>query len=130
MLGTSLGGLLVDHFGWVSIFLMNLPPLLLSVLLSSGFFKDDLQVKPRSDFKYVRAGTLLTACGPVWLLLGLKNLPWLLAPALVSLALFIWWERTTALPLPDMKLISNRSFAAGRAKVGLQNLGMYALLFQ
>lgn len=130
MLGTSLGGLLVDHFGWVSIFLMNLPPLLLSVLLSRGFFKDGLQEKPRADFKFDWAGTLLMACGLVWLVLGLKNQPWLLAPALVSLALFIWWERTTAQPLMDMKLFSNRSFAAGCAMVGLQNLGMYALLFQ
>ena len=129
-LGPSLGGLLVHHFGWVSIFLMNLPPLLLSVLLSRGFFKDGLQEKPRSDFKFDWAGTLLMACGLVWLVLGLKNQPWLLAPALVSLALFIWWERTTAQPLLDMKLFSNRSFAAGCAMVGLQNLGMYALLFQ
>ena len=129
-LGPSLGGLLVHHFGWVSIFLMNLPPLLLSVLLSRGFFKDGLQEKPRSDFKFDWAGTLLMACGLVWLVLGLKNQPWLLAPALVSLGLFIWWERTTAQPLMDMKLFSNRSFGAGCAMVGLQNLGMYALLFQ
>ena len=129
-LGPSLGGLLVHHFGWASIFLMNLPPLLLSVLLSRGFFKEGLQEKPRSDFKFDWVGTLLMACGLVCLVLGLKAQPWLLVPALVCLGFFIGWERTTPQPLMDMKLFSNRSFAAGCAMVGLQNLGMYALLFQ
>ena len=38
--GPSLGGLLVHHFGWGSIFLVNLPPLLVSVFYSVTFFRD------------------------------------------------------------------------------------------
>ena len=129
-LGPSLGGLLIHRFGWVSIFLMNLPPLLLSILLSRGFFKQGLQEKPRTDFKFDWAGTLLMAGGLVCLVLGLKDRPSLLAPALVLLVLFIWWQGIASQPLMDLKLFSDRSFAAGCAMVALQNLGMYALLFQ
>jgi MFS family permease len=39
-IGPSLGGLLVHHFGWMSIFVVNLPPLLLSVFFSRGFFRN------------------------------------------------------------------------------------------
>ena len=129
-LGPSLGGVLVHQFGWVSIFLMNLPPLLLSVLLSRGFFKEGLQEKPRSDFKYDWAGTILMAAGLVCLVLGLKDQALLLAPALALLLAFIWWQGRAAQPLMDLKLFRNRPFAAGCVITGLHNLGMYALLFQ
>ena len=38
--GPFLGGLLVHRFGWGSIFLVNLPPLLASVYFSLGFFRN------------------------------------------------------------------------------------------
>jgi EmrB/QacA subfamily drug resistance transporter len=129
-LGPFLGGFLVHHFGWKSIFLMNLPALLLSVLLSRGFFKEDLHEKPQGDFRFDWTGTFLMACGLLCLVLGLKERPTLLAPALLLLVFFIWWEKKTPHPLMDLRLFSHRSFAAGCAMVGLQNLGMYALLFQ
>jgi len=129
-LGPSLGGLLVHHFGWGAIFLMNLPPLLLSVFFSIGFFKANLQEEPAANFRFDWAGTLLMACALVFLVTGMKDEPLLLVPALVLLGLFIWWEGNTPHPLMNLKLFSDRSFAAGCAMVGLQNLGMYALLFQ
>ena len=129
-LGPSLGGLLVNQFGWASIFLMNLPPLAFSVLLSDRFFREALHEKPHVDFNFDWAGTLLMASGLVCLVLGLKDQPLLLAPALILLVLFIWWQGKTSQPLMNLSLFSNRSFSAGCAMVALQNLGMYALLFQ
>jgi len=129
-LGPSLGGMLVHQFGWKSIFLMNLPPLLLSVFLSKDFFKADLHEKPPPGFRFDWAGTLLMACAIICLVLGLKDRWLLLAPAVAVFGLFLWWERRTPQPLMDLKLFANRSFSAGCAMVGLQNLGMYALLFQ
>ena len=129
-LGPSLGGLLVHHFGWSAIFLMNLPPLLLSVFFSAGFFRERLQEEPAAKFRFDWAGTLLMASALVCLVTGLKDQPPLLVPALLLLAFFIWWERRTPQPLMNLTLFSDRPFAAGCAMVGLQNLGMYALLFQ
>lgn len=128
--GPTLGGMLVHHFGWVSIFLMNLPPLLLSVFFSRKFFKEDLHEKPHTAFKFDWIGTLFMAGGLVCLVTGLKNQPLLLLPATGLLILFVWWQRKTPQPLMNLKLFSDRTFAAGCALVGLQNLGMYALLFQ
>ena len=129
-LGPSLGGLLVQHFGWGAIFLMNLPPLLLSVFFSVGFFKEVLHETPAVAFKFDWAGTLLMALALVCLVAGMKDQSVLLVPALLLMATFIWWQAKTPQPLIDLKLFSNRPFAAGCAIVGLQNLGMYAVLFQ
>ncbi|MEO8104066.1 MAG: MFS transporter [Betaproteobacteria bacterium] len=129
-LGPSLGGLLVHHFGWGAIFLMNLPPLILSVFFSIGFFRQALPETPPTSFRFDWAGTLLMALALVCLVFGMKDQGVLLLPALLFMAMFIWWQARTPQPLIDLKLFSNRPFAAGCAIVALQNLGMYALLFQ
>jgi EmrB/QacA subfamily drug resistance transporter len=129
-IGPMLGGLLVHQFGWKAIFLMNLPPLLLSVWLSRNFFREMLHEPPPAQFRFDWQGSVLMACGLAFLVLAMKDELWLLAPALLFLALFVWWERTTSQPLIDPKLFSNGYFSAGCAIVALQNLAMYALLFQ
>ncbi len=127
--GPSLGGLLVHQFGWGSIFLMNLPPLLLSVFFSMGFFSHALNEKPAAKFSFDWTGTLLLAFSLVCLVTGMKQNV-LLVPASVLMVGFIWWQTRAPFPLIDPTLFSHRSFAAGCAIVALQNLAMYALLFQ
>lgn len=129
-LGPSLGGVLVHHFGWKSIFLMNLPPLLFSIFLSWNFFREDLHEKPQNRFSFDWPGTLFMAGGLLLLVTGLKGRAELLVPAALLLWLFIWWEGKTPHPMMNLNLFSRRSFSAGCALVALQNLGMYALLFQ
>ena len=133
-LGPSLGGVLVQGFGWLAIFFMNLPPLALSVWLSRGFFKAGAASAPAAAAttaqRFDWRGALLMAAMLVCLVVGLKDQPLLLLPAALLLALFIACERRTAQPLMDLRLFADRSFAAGCAIIALQNLAMYALLFQ
>jgi MFS family permease len=129
-LGPSLGGLLVRHFGWESIFVTNIPPLLLSIALSWNFFKDDGRGRPRTRLSFDWAGTVLMSMALILLVIGLKGRFVLLGPALAVFGLFLWRERRAPEPVMDLKLFAHRSFAAGCAMVGLQNLAMYALLFQ
>jgi MFS family permease len=129
-LGPSLGGLLVDRFGWVAIFLMNLPPLAFSVFFSTGFFRATLRERPAPGFRLDWVGTLLFGAALVCLVTGLKGVPVLLALAVAFAATFVWHQRRSPRPLIDLRLFRKRAFAAGCAIVGLQNLAMYALLFQ
>ncbi len=129
-LGPSLGGLLVQRFGWASIFFVNLPPLLLSALVSRACFKPGAQAGPRTVTRFDAAGALLMAAALLCLVFGLGGRPLLLLPAAGLLGLFIWWQGRAAQPLMDPRLFAERSFAAGCAMMALQNLGMYALLFQ
>jgi hypothetical protein len=46
------------------------------------------------------------------------------------LAAFVWWERRVEEPVLNLRLFLQPTFAASSAVIGLQNLAMYALLFQ
>jgi MFS family permease len=129
-LGPSLGGLLVHQFGWGAIFLMNLPPLALSVYFSADFFKGGLHEVPPVDFRFDWLGTALLTASLLLLVIGLKDRSLLFVPGLVLMGVFVWWQSKSAQPLIDLKLFADRSFSAGCAIIALLNLSMYALLFQ
>ena len=57
--GPSVGGLLVHRFGWGSIFLVNLPPLLVSVYFAVSFFRNrEPESLPSPQAAAPRPGTL------------------------------------------------------------------------
>ena len=58
-LGPSLGGLLVDRYGWTAIFLMNLPPLLLSAVFSARLLP---RLAPRGAGASISASTGWARC--------------------------------------------------------------------
>jgi MFS family permease len=135
-LGPMIGGMLTEYFGWKAIFLVNLPLLLLSWALVKS---DTSYVRPSRDsdaarpgFDFIGMGLLAISLGI--LVIGLKSDEFwpLIAVLLGSLGLvaFTRWERFTQHPLIDMQLFRRGPFVIGGVIIGLQNLGMYALLFQ
>jgi len=134
--GPMLGGMLTEYFGWKAIFLVNLPLLLLSWVLVKS---DTSYVRPSRDghavqpgFDFIGMGLLALSLGI--LVIGLKSDEFwpLIAILLGSLGLIVFtrWEKYTRHPLVDMQMFSHGPFVIGGVIVGLQNLGMYALLFQ
>jgi len=135
-IGPLVGGLLTLYFGWQAIFLINLPILLISwVLVKSDTAyalarPGDRNSHPGFDF----TGMGLLAVSLSVLVIGLKaDDYWPLVAILVGavgLYVFTLWERRTPHPLIDLELFKRVPFVVGGSVVGLQNLGMYALLFQ
>ena len=134
--GPMLGGMLTEYFGWKAIFLVNLPLLLISWVLVKS---DTSYVRPSRDshaprpgFDFFGMGLLAISLGI--LVIGLKSDEFwpLIAVLLGSLGLVVFtrWEKYTRHPLVDMQLFRRGPFVIGGVIVGLQNLGMYALLFQ
>lgn len=134
--GPMLGGMLTEYFGWKAIFLVNLPLLLISWVLVKS---DTTYVRPAADsdaarprFDFIGMGLLcLSLC---ILVIGLKSDDFWPAIAVLlgtlGLVVFTRWEKFTRHPLVDVQLFRRRPFVIGGVIVGLQNLGMYALLFQ
>lgn len=133
--GPLVGGLLTQYSGWKAIFLVNLPLLLISWLLvrgdrSFGSDVDDKTTRPKFDFP----GMVLLSFSLAAILIGMRadGVRALGAVGLGVLGLFAFsrWELHTPTPLIDPKLARCRPFVIGGTVIGLQNLGMYALLFQ
>lgn len=127
-LGPSIGGLLVDWFGWRSIFFMVVPFCLASIWLAYRYVPVTAPGGAAADRQGNRldwAGLLLATVGTLCLLNGMVELhgattaqAWaLLGVALACTVGFIAWQRKQArrgdMPLMHPDLFAFRSFAMG-----------------
>jgi predicted MFS family arabinose efflux permease len=127
-LGPSIGGLLVDWFGWRSIFFMVVPFCLASIWLAYRYVPVTAPggaVADRQGNRLDWAGLLLATVGTLCLLNGMVELhgatstrAWvLLGVALACTVAFIAWQRHQArsgdMPLMHPDLFVFRSFAMG-----------------
>ena len=127
-IGPSIGGVLVDLFGWRSIFFMVVPFCLASLYMARKFVPmtspGGIAANPQGAALDWR-GLVLGAVGTLCLLNGLVELSKgpaaaglvLLCGAAASFAGFIWWQRRMARaggePLMNLTLFSHRQFAMG-----------------
>lgn len=85
--GTLLGTLLVDHFGWPTIFLLNVPLVLLTLLLIPRWITRT--PRPVEHVPVDVRGGLLVSSSVVLLMVGLTQLAHAAVPLLILLPLFI-----------------------------------------
>ena len=129
-LGPSIGGVLVDLFGWRSIFFMVVPLCLLSLWMAYRYVPDAAPGGVSADRNGAMIdwrGLLLASVGTLCLLNGMVTLHGqgsnplqaavLLSAALALLGLFIGWQRrmlaTGREPLMNLALFGYRQFAMG-----------------
>jgi len=129
-LGPSIGGLLVDLFGWRSIFFMVVPLCLLSLWMAWRYVPDAAPggvSANRNGAMIDWRGLLLAAVGTLCLLNGMVALhdqgstpveaAVLLGAALAALGAFLGWQRRMAAthraPLMNLALFGYRQFAMG-----------------
>lgn len=127
-LGPSIGGLLVEWFGWRSIFFMVAPFCLASLWLAYRYVPTNAPggVAPdRHNSRLDWQGLLLCTVGTLCLLNGLVELHGnahasafvLLGVALLCVVWFVWWQKRQAqhggTPLMHMDLFKHRPFAMG-----------------
>ena len=134
-LGPSIGGVLVDWFGWRSIFFMVVPFCLASLWMSHKYVPVTAPggvAANRDSASLDWRGLLLAACATLGLLNGMVALHnrahpqafALLGGAALALAAFIWWQRELGRraghdaanqlgPLMNLTLFKHRQFAMG-----------------
>jgi DHA2 family multidrug resistance protein-like MFS transporter len=130
-LGPVLSGLLLEHFWWGSVFLVNLPAMVLLLLLVPVLVPE-FRPAPRGPFDLTGALlSLVTVLSTVW---GVKETaahgPSPAAGAAVAGGvlvglLFVWTQRTGRHPMIDLELFGHRRFT-GFLSANL--LAMFALV--
>jgi len=116
--GPLLGGFLVEHFGWRSVFYINLPIGVIGILLSLRVLE---RAERRRDARIDFAGALLLFSSVTSLLLflnrvGQESIPsffWIWGIfSLFCLSLFMAVELRSSSPLVDLHLFRRRLFSA------------------
>ena len=132
-LGPFLGGLLTQHFGWRSIFLVNIPLGLTIITLLLWKIKGDWVEAKGEKFDF--SGSLIYGFAVVAMMCGFSLLPQILGLGvimigIVGLMVFVWWETRSASPLLNMNLFkNNRVFAFSNLAALINYSATFAVAF-
>jgi EmrB/QacA subfamily drug resistance transporter len=135
--GPIIGGLLVQHVSWESIFLLNLPLGALALVVAYFSITETKDVDSGGGLD--PAGVVLLSCSLfalAWGLIKSQSHGWgsgytlgFLAASLVLIGLFIAWEKRVKVPLIPLELFRSPSFSAGVVLVVLGLFALYGVLF-
>jgi EmrB/QacA subfamily drug resistance transporter len=136
-IGPLTGGLIVENLNWNWIFFINVPIGVLAVIAAFAFIPEsrDTSAEQRPDVP----GLFTSALGLFALSYGLieaNNYGWTsariigsFALAVASLVAFVLLELRQRLPMLDLSLFRNRSFAGANSVMGLVGLAMFGIFF-
>ncbi|MEU0434061.1 MFS transporter [Streptomyces sp. NPDC006290] len=137
--GPVLGGVLTDTLGWRSIFAINVPVALASVLITRAFAPETTPNTSRGVDLPGQISAVLALAGLTFGVIQSENLGWGSAPVLAALALavvagavFLVVERRPAGPRGPMLplvLFRNTTFSVSVLNGLLVNFGLSGLLF-
>ena len=134
--GPIIGGWLLQHFWWGSVFLINVPVAVLALL--GGFFavSESRAIHPP---KLDPVGVVLSSLGLTALTYALivtstdgwgsRTVVVSFVVAVVLLLSFLWWDRRRADPLLDLALFKNRTFSSALAAVTAAFFAMFGVSY-
>jgi EmrB/QacA subfamily drug resistance transporter len=135
-LGPIIGGLLLAHFWWGSVFLINVPIAVLGGACALPLIPDS---KNPAALAPDLPGALLSIAGlglVLWSLIEAPVRGWSSplvigagAGGLAVLAVFVLWERASSHPMLNLRFFRRRRFSAAVGSVGLATFGLFGTLF-
>jgi EmrB/QacA subfamily drug resistance transporter len=135
-LGPIIGGLLLAHFSWGSVFLINVPIVAVALVLAFPFVPNSRNPQAgRPDF----LGALLSISGLGLLLWAIIDAPvhgWA-SPTVIgagtagvaALVLFAVWERFASQPMLRLSFFRSREFSVAVVSVSMVMFGLFGALF-
>ncbi len=134
--GPLIGGFLLEHFWWGSVFLINVPVVIVALVAGRMLLPTSKDPSaPRLD----PFGAVLSMTGLIALLFGIIEAPvkgWgdpivvggIVAGALLLIG-FVLWELYTDHPMLDVRFFQNRRFTAANGAITLTFFAMFGVSF-
>jgi EmrB/QacA subfamily drug resistance transporter len=136
VIGPTLGGLLLSHFWWGSVFLINVPLVALALI---GVLMTVPETAEPGGHRLDITGTLLIAGALFAIVDAVIEAPdrgWTAgmtiggaAAGLAALGAFVWWELRSEHPLIDLRVFAVRAFSASAASVTVIFFALFGSLF-
>ncbi len=134
--GPLLGGWLLEHFAWPSVFLVNVPFVLVGII-ATVLVVPESRAPGRVPLDLV--GAALSVVGLTTLVYAIIELPsrgWSDASVVIaglvaalSITAFVLWERRVAHPMLNVRLFRDRRFSAASLSVTLVFFALMGALF-
>lgn len=135
--GPLLGGFLLDHFWWGSIFLINVPICVIAVVM--GWFLVPPSKSAHSAQRLDLLGAFFSVVALVGLLYGIIEIPvkgWSSPEVLLAmgfgvafLGLFTWWELRCDHAMLDLNFFRNPRFSAASMTITINYFVMFGSTF-
>ncbi|NUS73523.1 MAG: MFS transporter [Corynebacteriales bacterium] len=136
-IGPITGGFLLEHFWWGSVFLVNVPFVIVGSVAALMIVPESRDPKPRRLDPF---GVVLSIVGISTLVYGIIHggetgnwtTPGVLGPIVGGLALiavFVWMEKRSTHPALDVTLFKNPAFSAGTVTLAVVFFAMMGLTF-
>ena len=135
-LGPLVGGWLLAHFHWSSVFYINLPVVVIAVVGGYFFIQDSRAEHPR---RIDIPGCILSLTGFFALVYGIiqagisgwtaDKVLYAFAAAVVLLAAFIYWELHTTHAMLPLRFFKNMSFTGANVALTLVTFSMFGCFF-
>ncbi|MDD1748661.1 MAG: MFS transporter [Methanothrix sp.] len=118
ILGPSLGGFIVDLWGWQYIFIINVPIGIIQLLLSSRYMRIEEIRSSSLEVDWIGAVTLITFIVSLMALLGQLSISFTFQPSILALALiflgslaaFVTIESRQKVPILDLSIFRYTMF--------------------
>src|SRR4051812_20919904 len=135
-IGPVTGGWLLQHFSWGSVFLVNVPVIVIAIVAGRVLLPESRDPEqPRID-RVVAVLSMAGLATLVWSLIEAGQQGWTdpmilggFVTAAVILTVFLRWERKSDHPMLDVGFFSDRRFSVGTASIALVMFGMFGALF-
>jgi EmrB/QacA subfamily drug resistance transporter len=136
-IGPIVGGLLLNHFWWGSVFLINVPLTGVGIAAIVALVPESKSPNPgRVDY----LGVLLSIAGLVLVVYGIiqggdlgswwqGDVLWPIGGGLAALALFVWHEARTDHPSLDVRLFRDKRLSSAAAAIALVFFAMGGVYF-
>ena len=135
-LGPIVGGLLLAHFWWGSVFLVNVPIVVLALLLSVPLLPDSKDPVARPPDLVGSGLSIAGLTMTLWAVIEAPGRGWTSAPVLgvgagglAVLGGFVYWEHVATRPMLTLGYFRNSRFSAGIAALAFVMLGGSGALF-
>ncbi|MFG1690511.1 MFS transporter [Nonomuraea sp. NPDC049269] len=125
--GPTLGGFLLDHYWWGSVFLLNIPIAAVAIIAAVTLMPETRSAGRKID----PVGVLLSIVGltaAVYVIIEREWNPVGIAIAVVFLGAFVIWERRSEHPMLPLELFRNRNFSGASFSILLMSFGAGAVM--
>jgi DHA2 family multidrug resistance protein len=136
--GPTLGGWITDNYSWPWVFFINIPIGIVAAVLAYTFVHDSRYTRASVKADFTGIGLLAIGLGSLQTVLEKGNrddwfqssfIIWLTITAVVALVIFVVWELRVEHPAVNLRVLRNRSFAAGTIFTSVLGFGIFGGTF-